>query len=269
MIINNNYLKILLVILTLFFTGPPSPADASLKEKDPSKDSGFLASQKASQAGKFLLIYYFDTNTDSAFKTSFDKQSRELKNKADTIRIDVKNPDESWLVDKFKVYNAPLPLVLVVAPNGAVTGSFMQSLPEDKLKSTIVSPATQQCLLAVQQRKLVFVCLQGKTTQNNDVALSGVQQFAKDPKYGKFTEIVVVDPLDKNETQLLSQLNANLKSSTATTILLSPNGQTIGKWEGATSKSDILKSLMSMKRSCGDPKCKDPVCPVPPAKKSN
>ncbi len=266
---NNNHLKLLLMILTLVFTGLPSHVDASLKKKDPSKDPGFLASQKASQAGKFLLIYYSDTNTDSAFKISFNHQSRELKNKADTIRIDIKNPDESWLVDKFKVYNAPLPLVLVVAPNGAVTGSFMQSLPEGKLKSTIVSPATQQCLLAVQQRKLIFVCLQGKTTQNNDVALSGVQQFAKDPKYGKFTEIVVVDPLDRNETQLLGQLNANLKNPTATTLLLAPSGQIIGKWEGATSKSDILKSLMAMKRSCGDPKCKDPVCPVPPAKKSN
>ncbi len=266
---NNNYLKILLVILILAFTGPTSSADVPLKGKDPSRDPGFLASQKASQAGKFLLIYYFDTNTDSAFKTSFDNQSRELKNKADKIRIDVKNPDESWLVDKFNVYNAPLPIVLVVAPNGAVTGSFMQSLPEDKLKTTIVSPATQQCLLAVQQKKLIFVCLQGKTTQNNDVALSGVRQFVKDPKYGKFTKIVVVDPSDRNEMQLLSQLDANLKSSTATTLLLAPSGQLIGKWEGATSKSNILKSLMAMKRSCGNPKCKDPVCPLPPSKKSN
>src|SRR5208283_2699955 len=55
---------------------------------------------------------------------------------------------------------APMPLVLAVAPNGAVTGAIPLKLTEAQVGQAFVSPIAAQCLKAVQSRKLVLLCVQ-------------------------------------------------------------------------------------------------------------
>ena len=49
-------------------------------------------------------------------------------------------------MDKFGVSRAPMPLVLALAPNGAITKGFPIKFDEKQLREGFVSPCTAKCL---------------------------------------------------------------------------------------------------------------------------
>ena len=84
----------------------------------------------------------------------FTKTMNKLTSKAMTFSINVGDPEESDIVNKFGVLAAPMPLALVVAPNGAVTGGFPAAVDEKQLTEAFVSPGMAECLKALQGRLL-------------------------------------------------------------------------------------------------------------------
>jgi hypothetical protein len=146
-----------------------------------------------------------------------------------------------------------MPLVIAMAPNGAITGGFPpgQNLTEERLKGAIVTPGMQQCLKALQERKIVFLCAQNKKTRFNSAAMRGVNDFKSDPRFAQFTEIVTIDPANKVEGKFISQLKIDPNTNGAITAFLAPPGSVIGKFEGATDKNMLLASLQRAMASCG------------------
>jgi putative ABC transport system ATP-binding protein len=62
-----------------------------------------------------------------------------------TFSINVGDPEESDIVNKFGVLAAPMPLALVVAPNGAVTGGFPAAV--DEKLGGMLSPSSGQVFI--------------------------------------------------------------------------------------------------------------------------
>jgi len=155
------------------------------------------------------------------------------------------------MVEQLKLEGAPMPLVLAIAPNGAVTAGIKGAdLTEARLQAAVVSPALQQCLKALQEQKLVFVCMQNGQTKANEAAMKGVNEFRADPQFAEATEIVKVDPADTQEAKLLAQLKADPKAKTANTALIAPPGMVVTKVEGATSKAGLEAALKKAMASC-------------------
>jgi acetolactate synthase small subunit len=160
-------------------------------------------------------------------------------------------PEEKEMVERFGLQTAPVPIVLAIAPNGAVTGGINGAdLTEERLRDAVASPAMQQCLKALQERKLVFVCVQNGQTKANEAAMKGVNEFKADPQYAEATEIIRVDPADAKEAKLLAQLKADPKAKTANTALLAPPGMVVTRVDGATSKAGLEAALKKAMASC-------------------
>lgn len=257
----------MIVLFTLNVQAFDNPkADQSSSTQDP----GLLAAEIASAAGQFLMVLFQKTSNSTPLTHSFDTVRKSLPDSVKSIVITTEKPEEKGLADRYNVHWAPLPMVVVLAPNGAITGTFQTPFTEKQLKETLVSPASQKCLIAFQQQKLVFVCIQGKTTANNTEAIDGVTQFQKNHKFGQMTEIVIIDPDDPEEKTLLNQLRINPKPAIAETLLIAPPGKVIGKWTGPTSKEAIVQLLVAQASApktckipgCGDPKCETPQKPL-------
>jgi hypothetical protein len=153
-----------------------------------------------------------------------------------------------------------MPLVLALAPNGAVTRGFVSRLVESQLETAFVSQGTQKCLKALQDRKLAFVCIQNETTQHNAEAMQGVKDFVADPLYAKNTEIITVDPADAAEESLLKQFKVDPKTGEAVTVFLAPPGTMIGSYKGETKKDALVAAATTAAKGC-DPK--SGCCPAP------
>ncbi|MFH1155324.1 MAG: hypothetical protein V1793_16065 [Pseudomonadota bacterium] len=249
-----------------------APLQASENTKNPaqatSPDPGITAHEAAAASGQFLMVLFQKTDDPSPLRESFDAVRQSMAGDLMSVIINTENPGESGLVNRCNVRWAPLPMVVILAPNSAVTRSFRTAFTQDQVRTAFLSPVSQECLLAFQQRKIVFVCVQGNATSDNDKAMEGVTRFKEDPKLGRIAQVVMIDPDDPRERDLLTQLRIGANPAVAETLLLAPPGKLLGKWTGATSKEAFTQTLIAQagsQQTCQVPGCQDPSCPTPPA----
>ena len=175
--------------------------------------------------------------------------------KAQAKKIDIEDKSAKEMVEKYDLQHAPMPFVLVFAPNGAITGAFVPPFQKEELLQSIVSPTTAKTLKPLQEGKLVFVMIQNNKTKNNQEALQGVKEFQADSKYRDATEIIMLDPTDPNEVSFLEQLEIDPKTEEAVTIFFAPPGEVLGKYTGPTNKEELESTLENALTRCTGPEC--------------
>jgi len=217
--------------------------------------SGKVASamSQAAQANQYLFVFFYEKDDDATkgARKTFDEAMKKITPAPQSVAADRSAPGELEIVAKYGVDRAPMPLILAIAPNGAVTGGFKAAeLTEERLRDTVASAGLQTCLKALQDKRLVLVCLQNGRTQANEAAMKGVNEFKADAQFGGMTEIVKVDPSDTKETKLMAQLKADPQAKTAATALLAPPGMLVTKVEGPTTKDGLMASLQKAMASC-------------------
>ena len=116
---------------------------------------------QATASGTFTFVVFHRDGGDAG-RTLTQQVAAEVQSHAEkatvaTARVD--DPAEKALVEKFGIARAPMPMVVVVAPNGAVTGLFPRAIKAEQVASAIVPPTMMKCMKALQDQKLVFVCL--------------------------------------------------------------------------------------------------------------
>jgi len=225
------------------------------RNASPSTSKGLAAIDEAARDGKYLFIFFWKAN-DKQSQTMygvFQSAMKKWAESADSIVVNVSDATEKPVVDKFDLSRAPMPLVLALAPNGAVTKGFPIKFDENQLREGFVSPCTAKCLKALQDRKLVLLCVQNQRTQFTQVAMSAAQKFKADARYAKATEIVTVNPEDQAEAALLHDLKVDPRTPTAVTVLLAPPGQPVARFAGAVTKDQIVAKVQA--GPCAGGKC--------------
>ena len=148
-----------------------------------------------------------------------------------------------------------MPLVLALAPNGAITGGFPGKFEEKQLLAAFASPATERCMKSLQDGKLVFLCIQNAKTKSNDAAMKGVNDFKADERFGHATTVITLDPTDKKEAAFLADLQVAPEITEATTVFLVPPGRPVAKYDGATDKQTLVDTLGKASTGCGPGGC--------------
>lgn len=228
-------------------------APATPKVKGP----GMLAMEQAAKEKKYLFAFFWKNDDEQTAKMRkvFEEATAKVADRAQTIMVKVTDPADAGIVEEFGVDRAPMPLALAVSPSGAVTGGFPTEFKEEDLVNAFASPGLENCMAALQKGKLVFLCVQNASTNSNDDALKGVNEFKADAKYGSATEIVMLDPSDSAEAAFLGDLQIDPKTGVAVTTFLVPPGSPIAQFEGATTKDELMVALQKAATSCGPGGC--------------
>jgi len=232
--------------------------------QSPGPSASAEALRRAASGNKHLFVLFFskdDEPTRLARKT-LEQAVRGMGRSAEWMAVDIASASEAEMLNKYNVRSAPMPIVLVFAPNGVVTGGFRSAeINEEKLKSAIASRAMQECLKALQERKIVFVCSQGKRTQFNKEAMLGVDEFKADARYAAYTTVVKIDPADAAEKGFLTRLKIDPNAKDAATAILVPPNMVLGVTNGPTTKESVLKMLASASSGgCGPKGCAPTGC---------
>lgn len=214
----------------------PSPAQAA------------LASARQSQKYLFILFWKEANPASQGVKQTLDAALARRSGQATSVLVQINDPAEKAVVDQFGVSRSPMPLVVAVAPNGAITGGFPLKLTEQDVAGAFVSHGTASCLKAAQARKLVLLCVQPAGVAAGLPA--GVSEVKADPQYGPATEIVIVRADDASEAGLLKMLELNPKSQGMTTALLVPPGRRLAVFEGAFTKAQVADKLKTAQGGC-------------------
>ncbi|MCE5268359.1 MAG: hypothetical protein LLG00_10785 [Planctomycetaceae bacterium] len=217
----------------------PSPATAAL--------------EKAAKNNKYLFIFFFseqDAHT-KAMQGVLNTAVAKMPKRADSIAVNVADPAEKAIVDKFRVRGAPMPLALSIAPTGAATKAFPKQFDENQLQDAFVSPCTAKCMKVIQDQHMILICVQNGKTKLSQEAMKGVKAFMADSRYGKGTEIVMLDPADKAEQRFLGDLQVDPQTTTAVTVLVTPPGAPVARFAGAVTEEQITEKVKEAESGCG------------------
>ncbi|MFH1502842.1 MAG: hypothetical protein ABIG03_07315 [Candidatus Eisenbacteria bacterium] len=221
-------------------TGPPDVAGSE------DSGTGMAAIERARESGRYLFIFFHgggDARMTAEMRNVFDNAVEELDGRVDHIAINVKSAAERDIVDKLKVDRAPMPLAVAIAPNGAITGGFPGRFTKEQLAGSIVSAATEKCLAALQDGDIVLVCVQGASTTKNDAAMTGVRALEADTRYADTSSVVMVDPGDSRERELLDRLGVDVGTAEAITIMMVPPATAVAQFSGETDETMLVKAL--------------------------
>ena len=220
---------------------------------------GMVAIQHAAGAGRYLFVFFWkekSQQTDAMWDV-FQSTMNKVTDRAEVVAIHTPDPAERAIVARFGIDRSPLPLVLAIAPNGAITKGFPLKCDETQLLKAMVSPVTAECLKALQSRKLVLLCIQTRSPYFRQVSLQpGVADFVADTRFAGATEIVSLDPADPAEASFLQNLQVDPRSNTTVTVLLAPPGSVVGKFAGTVSKEQLVAKLQTAQSNpCAGGKC--------------
>ena len=230
---------------------PPETEEPTDHSSDKSGDA-MAAFQDASKAGKYLFAFFWKTEDEQtrAMRTVFEQAVSEVSDRADSVSVQITDPSDQAIVDEYGLARAPMPLVLALAPNGAVTGGFPTEFTEEDIVGAFATPCTEKCMKSLQDGKLVFLCVQNANTEFNDEAMQGVGDFKADSRFAEATEIIRLDPADAQEAKFLADLQIPSDSANAVTVFLAPPGMPIAMYEGATDKGQLVKTLETAGSGC-------------------
>lgn len=228
--------------LTGIGIGQPGPAG-----------KGEAALGHAAATGKSTYLLFYRTWDGAATAMAHALKTHADKNVGQTFwtSVNVADPAERALVERFQLSRAPTPLVLTVHPNGAITGAFVNKVAEPELVSSLVSPVKAECLKLLQQNQIVLLCLQSAPQQT---VPSGVRQFQADPHYVNRTKVIRASLSDPHEAAFYKGLQ--LDAGTPATIMFAPPGVVVGKFAANASMNDMAKALHAAGKCCDDPNCK-------------
>ena len=234
-------------------------AFASLITNCPADEGTSTSSPKvlntSTEQQKFTYYFFYRENS-AATKDSLRSLQSNLEphsEKAGVVSVNVTDPAERETVTRFKVSRSPMPLVVAVAPNGAVTGAS-NTISSKWISDTLVTPHMTECMKSMQSGKLVLLCVQGSSTLGLP---AGVREFVADPHFQQRTAVVTMQTTDPNETRFLKELDVPATSSNATiVVLMAPPGVLVGKYLETVTGQQLAGELAAQGKCCNDPNCK-------------
>jgi hypothetical protein len=228
---------------------PSTPSDAQAANVSLSQ----AALERTAAANKYAFIFFWrekNAQTDKAYG-ALQTAAAKLADQADLVSVKATDPVEKPLVDRLGMSRAPLPMVLAIAPCGAITKGITATFDEDQLRQAFVSPCTAECMKALQAQKLVLLCVQPKSAEVQLASLQkGVKDFTADPQYAANTKVLGLNASDPAEAKFLADLKVDAQTAAPVTVLIAPPAAVVGAFTGNVTKEQLVAKLTAAQSSC-------------------
>lgn len=190
-----------------------------------------------------------DTRTQNAL-TATQQELGKLGKNVSLKQIGIKDPANAEAVEFYGVSRAPMPLVLCMASNGAVTKAFVTPFAAAQLGEGIVSRGTADTLKAIQDNKLVVLCALNSDSVASSHVLYSAQSLKTDERFGNSVEVIAVDVRDSNEASLLAGMKLDSSMAEPTIVILAPPGKQLATLTGKVSTEQIAAKLVAAQSAC-------------------
>jgi len=232
----------------------PSRAVAANGPATPTAQSAQEALKAAGAKGAYLLCLFY--KQEGGDVTALSSRVAEFAGAngaaASWYKADVSIPANAQFAAQYGIPEQELPILLIFAPNGVITGGYQKDVTTEQLQSAIsLSSLMLQVLEPLQEQKITIVCLQNASTQFNEESNAAVNQFASDPAYSQFVGVVKADPKSSGSAEFLQQCNLKSDMTEAAVVFLVPPGKIVKTLTGKISKKDLWGALSACTAGSG------------------
>lgn len=207
-------------------------------------------SSAAAKQDLYTFVTFYKANDQASTKMLADvkKIQSKLSSRATFKSVNVADASQKALIQRYGIDRSPVPLTLVLAPNGAVTAGFPNAITKTDFSDVFVSKGEAEVLKALQSQKMAALCLQNSETKHNQESLAAAKGLAADKQYAGKMQVIRVDPADSKEAKLLKKLKINASSGEAQVAVIVPPGKVAATFSGAVSVSTMVAKL---NEACG------------------
>ena len=195
---------------------------------------------KSQKAGKptYLIVYDKASNGDALVKVA-EEALKKVKNTS-IVRLDRDDNANADLIAKYRLSGATLPMVLVIASNGATSGGVTAAdATADKLISFLPSKNQADVLLGFENGKAAFVICGMKNAKDKAALIDECKNAIT--SLGNKANQVFIDINSKEEANFIALLNPD---KTKTSVLVfNSKGQYTGTLEASAKSEDLVKSV--------------------------
>jgi hypothetical protein len=203
---------------------------------------------------KFILFWKENDRTTQQLQDVLRQAVAKRAARADWTAVNVHDAANRDLVERYQVSRVPMPTVLCVAPNGAITGVFMRQLSDHGVERALVTPAMAEVTKALQDKKIVVLHI--KPSADSPLP-SGGADFVADPDFEARTIVVDLECSNQAETRFLTDMKIKAADIHDTLlVVMAPPGVLVGKFAAHATKQQIVTQLHAAGKCCDDPHCK-------------
>ncbi len=183
-------------------------------------------------------------------RTSVTKRSQ----RAEWTSVNINDNANRAVVEQYHVERGPMPMVLCVAPNGAVTGGMARQITDEAIEHLLVTPAMAEVTKALQDKKIVVIHVQQNARQPLP---AGAAEFLADPAFNARSNTVILLLGDKAESRFISEMEIKAGDvPDSMVVVLAPPGVLVGKFPAKATGAQIAAALHAAGKCCDDPNCK-------------
>lgn len=213
-----------------------------------------LTASAKEQKFTYILLWKEESATTRDMATRLKTVLAKKSSQATWTSANVTEPANRALIERLRVSRAPTPMVLCVAPNGAITAAVTKRLTEKAIEEALVTPAMTHCMKALQEGKTVLVHVKKDPRSALPV---GAKSFAADAEFQGRTATVDLLASDPAEDRFLKDMEIDpAKVNASVLVVLAPPGVLVGKFSAHVTKEQIADELHAAGKCCDDPNCK-------------
>jgi hypothetical protein len=203
---------------------------------------------------KFILFWKENNPNRQQLQQVLEQAVAKRSARAEWEAVNVNDEANRGLVERYQVSRVPMPAVLCVAPNGAITGVFMRQINDQGVERALVTPAMAAVTKALQDKKVVVLHVKPET---DSPLPSGGADFVADPDFESRTAIVEFVGSDPAEARFLTDMKLKAADvSESLMVVMAPPGVLVGKFAAGATKQQIAAKLHAAGKCCDDPNCK-------------
>ncbi len=199
-----------------------------------------LAAAAKEQKYTYLLFYRQMDAATRAMQEQVSAQVGRSPQQTSAVFVRVEDPAEASLVRRYDATRLPLPCVMGIAPNGAVTGTYPLTVQPEQLERAILTPRYAEMVKALQEQKIVLLCL---LPAQGGAVPQGVAELEADAAFRGRTRRVIACADDPAEARFFERMHVPTSLTSPVTIVFAPPGAFIGKFEAAASGAVIAQKL--------------------------
>jgi len=196
----------------------------------------------------FLFLGNEKTAGGKKMLTTIKGAKQELADKkAEIIKVKLDDPKERDLVSFFRIKDDPT--VLVVAPNGAITGYYSKAASIEALRDSLIPSKEAEIVKNVQEGRVVFLLFHKDVELNVDAIKTDITAVADNFKGA--VNVIYANSEGKEDKSLTNKFQVS--SAQPTVFIIAPPGRAVAKLEGLDiTKEKLMKALVA---TCGGGGC--------------
>ena len=204
-----------------------SPVDAAA----PAGSARLISDAAAQQKYAFVLFYRRDDPATQVMEQTVRASLARHSKQTALLKVRVTDPAERQIVSRYDATRTPLPAVMALAPNGAVTGVFPLRVQAQQVEQAILTPKYSDMVKALQDRKIVLLCMQPGGGEAG--VPRGVVDFEADAAFKGRTHRVVVAAAEAGEERFFARMNVDRNLRSPVVVLFAPPGSFLGKFDAS------------------------------------